>query len=194
MEAALRRIKSIVPGMLMFCFPLSARSQSVPLVPKIALFGGYTIVRNQFAYTGSAFDINGWDVSIERRVAPWVGIVADVSQQHGIRSGGVFGSAEDEKNTFALFGPQVSPRAGRRVIPFAHVFFGAVYGTGLDFSPGVTSISRALAHITALGGGVDIKIFGPLWIRAIEADYAPSKLDDDHMTKARISAGIALRL
>jgi hypothetical protein len=192
MEVALRKIKWIAPIVLILSSPFSARSQSAPLVPKIALFGGYTIVRNQFTATGSTFDLNGWDVSIERKVAPWVGLTFDVSQQHGIRSGAGF--PEHEKNTFALFGPQISPPVARRVIPFGHVLFGAVYGTGLNFVSGPPEISTALTFTAAVGGGVDIKIFGPLWLRAIQADYVPSKLDDDHRTKARISAGIALRL
>lgn len=177
--------------MLMFCFPVSAFSQSAPLVPKYTLFGGYTIVRNQFLPPpGSTFDIKGWEASIERKVAPWIGIVADASQQYGIRSG------ENQQQTIVLFGPQVSPHVSRRVIPFAHFLIGAVVGAGFNFGSGGATFSHGFGSVAkAVGGGVDIKVFGPLWIRPIQADYLPSgHIDDDHKTKARISSGIALRL
>ncbi len=187
----MRKIKTLVPLLLILGFPLVACSQSVPFVPKVTLFGGYTIVRNQFN-SGSTFNINGWDASITGKVAPWVGMVADFSSQYGVRSG------EQEKQYMALFGPQFSPHVLHRVIPFAHVLVGVVHGT-TGFTTGTTTgysipIITGNAFATAVGGGIDIKIFGPLWIRPIQADWIHATLGGDHHTQARIAAGIALHL
>ena len=185
-------------------FPIGAHSQSVPSVPKYSVFGGSTTVRNRFDYgppgsigPGPAFYVNGWEASIEREVAPWIGIVADFSQQYGTRSGGPFVGAQQENQAFALFGPQFSLRAAHRVIPFAHVLIGPGYGTVFlqyQFGP-APSTSKAFDFTTAVGGGVDIKITGPVWLRAVQVDYLHTKTDfnGDHATQLRISAAIAFR-
>ena len=179
-------------------FPIGAHSQSVPNVPKYSMFGGSTTVRNRFDYgppgsigPGPAFYVNGWEASIEREVAPWIGIVADFSQQYGTRSGGPFVGAQQENQAFALFGPQFSLRAAHRVIPFAHLLLGPSYGhLGDPQSP-----YKVFDFTTAVGGGVDIKITGRVWIRAVQVDYLNTNTNfgDDHATLLRISAGIAFR-
>jgi hypothetical protein len=179
--------KMILPVMLVLGLPLVSTAQ---LAPKFALFGGYTLVHAHFnpAAGSSSFNLGGWEASAEDKVAPWLGIVADLSQQYGTRSG------INEQQTLALFGPQVCFPINPRVIPFAHALFGGVYGTVFEFSDIGTFHDHGLALATALGGGMDIKIFGPLWFRPIQADYLRSRLDDDHRTDFRISAGFVLRL
>ncbi len=176
--------------------------QSVPIVGKYTVFGGFTTVRNRFDYgppgsygPGPAFYVNGWEASIERKVAPWIGIVADFSQQYGSRSGGPFVGAQQEHQAFALFGPQFSLRAAHRVIPFAHVLIGPGYWTTFLHSKSVDFTTKAFDFMTAVGGGVDIKITGPVWLRAVQVDYLHTQTDfgSDHATQLRISAGIAFR-
>ena len=200
----MRKIRWIVLVALVPCFPLRARSQGVPIISNYTVFGGFTTVRNRFDYgppgcacPGPTFYVRGWEASIERRVAAWVGIVADVSQQYGTASGGPFVGAQQENQAFALFGPQFSLRASHRAIPFGHVLIGPSYGTAFEeYQNGPTpSTSKVLDFTTAVGGGVDIKITGPVWIRAIQVDYLHTKTDfnGDHATQLRISAGIAFR-
>jgi hypothetical protein len=178
--------------------------QSVPIVPKYTVFGGFTTVRNRFDYgppgsllPGPAFYVNGWEASIERKVAPWIGIVADFSQQYGTRSGGPFVGAQQENQALALFGPQFSLRPAHRVIPFVHLLIGPSYGTAFEeYEDGpIPSTWKVFDFTTAVGGGVDIKITGPVWIRAVQVDYLHTKTDfnGDHATQMRISAGIAFR-
>jgi hypothetical protein len=172
--------------------------QSVPIVPKYTVFGGFTTVRNRFDSgppgsigPGAAFYVSGWEASIERKVAPWIGIVADFSQQYGTASGGPFVGAQQENQAFALFGPQFSPRVAHRAIPFAHVLIGPSYGhLG---APQFTY--KHFDFTSAVGGGVDIRITGPVWIRAVQVDYlhTTTDFDGDHATQLRISAGIAFR-
>jgi len=183
---------------------LSQAGQSAPTVPNYTVFGGYTTVRNRFDYgppgsvvPGPAFYVSGWEASIERKILPWVGIVADVSQQYGARSGGPFVGLQQENQTFALFGPQFSLRAGHSLIPFAHVLLGEGYGTVfLEYIYGpVPSTIKAFEFTTAVGGGADIKITGPVWLRAVQVEYLHANTDfnGDHATQMRISAGIAFR-
>jgi hypothetical protein len=169
------------------------------IVPRAAIFGGYTFVHNQ-ANDGPTFNLNGWDASLEGGFAPWLGIVADVSQQYGSLRG------EQEKQTTALFGPQVSVHGIPRIVPFAHALIGVVHGTNQFSStqpacvqvvgvtcPPIVSLSTGNAFATALGGGVDVKIAGPIYVRAIQADWLRAHLNPDHQTHLRLSAGIVLR-
>lgn len=191
----MRKIRVLLAIALVSGFPGIASSQ---IVPKVALFGGATFVFSQndanSGFGTSSFHQNGWEVSGEGKVAPWIGMVADVSQQYGVFHA-------HEKQTIALFGPQFSPHLVPRVIPFAHVLFGVAQGTTqITFlappQPGVggQTVATGTAFATAVGGGIDIKIAGPVWLRAIQADYLHSDLAPDHHTTARLSAGIVLRL
>lgn len=188
---------SVFGSMLLFlCSPVVALSQ---VVPKVALFGGATFVFSKndpnSGYGVSDFHQTGWEGSAEEKVAPWIGMVADVSQQYGTYHGG-------EKQTIALFGPQFSPKVVPRVIPFAHVLFGLAHGTNqvttavpvTGSSATFISIATGTSFATAVGGGLDIKLAGPVWIRVIQADYLHSDLSPDHHTTARLSAGIVFRL
>jgi hypothetical protein len=57
------------------------------------------------------------------------------------------------------------------------------------------STTKAFEFTTAVGGGVDIKITGPVWLRAVQVDYLHTTTDFncDHATQMRVSAGIAFR-
>lgn len=156
------------------------------VIPRVTVFGGYNFVRSQQNATGTDFNLNGWDASIEGGLAPWLGMVADVSQQYGSPLG------YQEKQTTALFGPQINIHGIPHVMPFAHALAGVVHGTNGGGLFPFTPITTGNAFATALGGGVDVKIFGPLWIRPIQADWLHANLDPDHRTRLRLSAGIAL--
>jgi hypothetical protein len=162
------------------------------------LFGGYTLVHNTQPNGGQSFNVNGWDFSGELKPASWLGMVADVSQQYGSPRG------IKETQTSVLFGPQITVPGIKRVKPFAHILVGAVHGTNQatfslvppctpSFCPGA-GVILGTAFATAVGGGVDFKLAGPIWIRAIQVDYLHANLNPDHHTDVRFAAGLALRL
>ncbi len=189
--------KTAIALVLAFVFGLPALLPA-QVVPRVTLFGGYTFVRSQqnsgSGIAGSNFNLNGWDASLEGGFAPWLGIVTDVSQQYGSPFG------YQEKQTTVLFGPQINIHGIHKIMPFAHVLAGVVHGTNRftqlvppcspSSCPG--TIATGYAFATAVGGGVDIKVFGPLWIRAVQADWLHANLNPDHHTQFRLSAGIAL--
>jgi hypothetical protein len=189
---------------LLLAWPTVGLSQTGEVIPNYTVFGGFTTVRNRFDYgppgsllPGPAFYVSGWEASIERKVGLGIGVVADFSQQYGTATGGPFVGSQQENQAFALFGPQFSLRAAHRVIPFAHVLFGPSYGTEFEeYADGpIPSTGKVFDFTTAVGGGVDIRIRGHVWIRAVEVDHLHTKTDfnGDHAPQLRISAGIAFR-
>jgi hypothetical protein len=166
-------------------------------VPRVALFGGYTYVRAKHN-SGTGFNLNGWDASLEGKSASWLGWLVDLSQQYGSPSG------VRENQTSALFGPQVSVTAFPRFTPFAHALVGLVHGTnnvserfgGTEPCPPACgpAVSTGTTLGTAVGGGLDFQLAGPVWIRAAQVDYLHARLSPDHHNQVRIAAGLVLRL
>jgi hypothetical protein len=193
----MRRIL-LLGAVLLILLPVAAVGQ---VLPKVTLFGGYTYMRDK-QNGGSSFGLNGWDVSLEGKSFLWLGWVTDVSQQYG------HPFAVDEKQTMALFGPQLSIPHIPRAVPFVHALFGVVHGThslsGIGISgssslcpvqgcPAGVSALTGTSFATAVGGGVDVKVAGPVWLRAIQVDYVHGDLSPDHHTQVRLAAGVAFR-
>jgi hypothetical protein len=185
--------KRLLLGLMFIALPVPLAAQ---IIPHVAIFGGYTYVHaSRNGATG--FSLNGWDGSLEVKPASWLGFVGDVSRQYASPNG------IRENQTSILFGPQISVPGIPRVIPFAHAMAGVVHGTNRALALGIPcpstgpcynySIATGTALATAVGGGVDIKLTGPVWIRAIQADWLHGNLSPDHHTQARLSTGIVIR-
>ena len=196
--------KLICSAVLAACLPAGAAAQGA-----LTVFGGYTYLRAAHdagthpcpssgcsGFTGSGFNLNGWDASLEGKSFLWLGWVADVSQQYG-SLGGV-----KEQQTSALFGPQVNIPHIPRAVPFVHALFGVVHGTNTELTApqgacpssgcqGGGTVGTGNAFATAVGGGVDLKLHGPIYLRAIQVDYLHADLSPDHHDQVRIAAGIA---
>jgi hypothetical protein len=178
----------LIPGL-----PLDSSAQ---LIPHVAVFGGYTYVHAKYDNGPGGFSLNGWDGSLEVKPLPLVGLVADVSRQYASPNG------IRENQTSLLVGPQVSIPHIPRVIPYAHVMAGIVHGTN---NPGeiacpplpgpcvLTSSTTGNAFATAVGGGVDIKLAGPIWLRAVQVDWLHANLSPDHHTQVRLATGFVAR-
>jgi hypothetical protein len=146
---------------------LSASAQ-VPTSGNI--FFGYSYNRVNFG--GSSSNFNGWNGSLEGKVLPWVGIVADVSGQYG--SGDSVHSV--------VFGPRVSVSIGK-IRPFAHAMFGVSH-----FS---ANSSSDTSFADALGGGVDYRLFHVLGWR-FQLDALQTRFFGGSQDDFRFSTGIVL--
>ena len=132
---------------------------------------------------------------LEVKPLPFIGLVGDISKQYGSPLG------IRENQTSFLVGPQLSFPGIKGVIPYAHAMAGFVHGTNeLQISgciPEVTCPPNSLftgnAFATAVGGGVDIKLKGPIWIRAVQVDWLRANLSPDHHTQVRLATGIVIR-
>jgi len=154
------------------------------------VFFGYSYYNTNL----SSFDrsnTNGWEGSLEGRVFPHVGIVADLSGHYGSQNFSIlcpepgpctFNANVSEHNV--LFGPRVSASIGK-FRPFAEAMFGVGHvnanGAGSDTS-----------FATALGGGIDYRIIRPIAWR-FEGDYVQTRFFGATQSNLQLSTGIVFR-
>ena len=184
--------KVVCAGAVLFFFVSLASAQ----IPSGNVFVGYS-----FENTSSStlnLDVNrpnlhGWDASLEGKLLPWVGLVADVSGHYGSENfveptpnGGLLVNVNGHEQEY-LFGPRLSiPVAkwtpfGEVMVGFAHIHTGGTL-------PGPSNTSFA----TAVGGGIDYRVFRPVALRA-EGDYLRTSFFDTSQNNLRLSLGIVLR-
>jgi hypothetical protein len=184
--------KPLLVVTLLLDLPMGGLSQALPLVSRVALSGGFTRVFDRAdpnSFSAGSFHFDGFEASAEVKLTRWAAIVGDYGWQWSLRGGQV-------TQRIALIGPQFSPHAiHHALIPFAHVLVGQVHGT-IDYENRTAppAVSEGSVFATAVGGGLDIKLGGHFWFRAIQAEWLHADLSPDHHTTARISAGMALRL
>lgn len=135
--------------------------------------------------TGNRGSLNGWEASLEGKVFPFIGIVADFSGDYGsldfpTRVGTINASTHIEN---VLFGPRVSVPIGK-FRPFGEGMIGVAHANTNGFGSD-TSFSAAL------GGGVDYRLIRFLAWR-FEGDYIRTSLFNGTQHNARISTGLAV--
>jgi hypothetical protein len=154
---------------LIVLFLASGASAQVPTSGNI--FFGYSH-NSADSNGGPRFGLNGWDGSLEGKVAPWVGIVADLS--------GAYGSG-DSLHT-VVFGPRLSVPVGR-ITPFAHALVGVSHISGHSTSD--TSFGDAL------GGGFDYQFLDRIGWR-FQIDDLQTRFFSRTQNDFRFSTGIVL--
>jgi hypothetical protein len=134
------------------------------------VFIGYSYNRANFS--GDGLNLSGWTGALEGKVAPFLGIVADLS--------GEYGSGVSQHNV--LFGPRVSTSIGR-IRPFAHVLIGVSHVSGGGDSD--TSFGDAF------GGGIDYKLIKAIAWR-FQGDLLQTRFFHDTQNDFRFSTGVAV--
>jgi len=185
-------------GFVVFTLLLFAGLAGAQVPTSGNVFFGYSYYNTDISSTGRA-NSNGWEASVEGKIIPWVGIVADFDNHYGSQnfSGcgepppqlgagvcpGGFNASVTEYNF--LFGPRVSFSVGR-FRPFAEALFG---GAHVNVNSGVGS---DISFATALGGGLDYKIIKPVAWR-FQGDYVQTRFFGATQNNVRLSTGIVLR-
>jgi opacity protein-like surface antigen len=181
----------------------------VPPSVKWNIFVGYSYTRAKVfpgsgpvgAASNQTGNLNGWDGSLEGKVFPFIGIVADVSGHYGSREFTIGCEAiptppcvPQTANVHAnlhtyLFGPRASVSVGR-FTPFAQALFGAAHisesASSVNFSHSDTSFA------TAIGGGIDYKLF-PAVAWRFQGDWLQTRVLSSTQSNLRLSTGIVLR-
>ena len=156
------------------------------------IFVGYSYYNANFAQHSTG--LSGWQGSLEGKIFPFVGIVADFSGNYGTANftapgAGTCPITGCPTNTHThvdnfLFGPRVSVSVGSWR-PFAEALFGVGHvstnGLGSDNS-----------FATALGGGLDYKIIRPIAVRA-QFDYVRTSLLGGTQNNLRVGTGLVVR-
>ena len=130
-------------------------AQATP-VADIAL--GYSAID---VVKGPSLTVNGGSGSVGFNVNDWLGIVGDFGVYRASPSGGAV-TAE----TYT-FGPRLSYRHWKRLVPFAQVLFGGAHASATG---GFTAPPNALA--LGAGGGADIRLdSGGRWALRPQVEY-----------------------
>ena len=137
-------------------------------------------------------NLNGWEASLEGKVFPWVGIVADFSGHYGSQNfpavcqpfGGSCAVNANFNERDVLFGPRVSMSVGK-FRPFAEALFGVGHVNA-------NAVGSDTKFETGLGGGLDYRIFRPIAWR-FQGDYIQTRFFSTTQNNVRLSTGIVLR-
>ena len=132
---------------------------------------------------------NGWEASIEGKILPLMGLVADFDGHFGSeivstcgQGCGPFRSAVSQYNY--LFGPRVSVSVAK-IRPFAEVLIGGGHVN-------VHLLSSNSSFATAVGGGFDYKVLRLIGWR-LQTDYVYTNFFSAKQNNVRVSTGIVFR-
>ena len=176
-------------GLAMFLFASWASAQ-VPTSGNV--FFGYSFENSDSTtlnVNGNRTNLQGWEASLEGKLLPWVGIVADLSGHYGsenfaeITPDGPLNLNVSAHELEVLFGPRVSVSVGK-FRPFAEAEVGVGHVNTNNFGSD-TSIA------TALGGGIDYKIMRLLAWR-LQGDYIGTRFYGTTQSDFRLSTGIVV--
>ncbi|HSY90468.1 MAG TPA: outer membrane beta-barrel protein [Candidatus Binatus sp.] len=186
-------LKSALISIPLFLFSALANAQ-IPTSGNI--FVGYSFENA----SSSALDnidrpnLQGWEGSLEGKLAPFFGIVTDFSGHYGSQTfteltpSGPINVSVTGHEYEVLFGPRISVPVGK-ITPFGEFLVGLAHisssGSGAGF-PSNTSFA------TAVGGGIDYKIFRPVALR-VEGDYLRTNFFSTSQNNIRLSTGIVFR-
>ncbi len=166
------------------------------------VFVGYSYENGSTSLFGLANssrpNLNGWEASLEGRVFPWIGLVADFSSHYAsgsyqVTQNGLTTTVSGGREFAVLFGPRVSVPVGK-FRPFAEALFGAARTSASQSSPLPDNFVQPIdtSFATALGGGVDYKIIRPIAVR-FEGDYVRTRFFGTTQNNIRLSTGIVFR-
>jgi len=171
---------------------LAAASLASAQVPTSGnVFFGYSFYNTDLSTIDRA-NTSGWEGTLEGKVFPFVGIIADFSGHYGSQNFvgpcppvpgpcGTFNANVTEHNV--LFGPRVSASVGK-FRPFAEGMIGIGH---VNVHAAATDTSFA----SALGGGLDYKLVRLVSWR-LQGDYVHTRFFDSHQNNLRLSTGIVI--
>jgi len=157
------------------------------------IYFGYTYYNTNLSV--SRGNLNGWEGSLEGKLFPLLGIVADITGHYGSQQfpnpgatcviGGVCPPLSANAHIYqAMFGPRLSVPVGK-FRPFGEFEVGVGHvntnGFGSDTS-----------FATAVGGGLDYTIVRPIAWR-FQGDYVRTKFFSRTDNNLRLSTGIVFR-
>ncbi|MGA8345968.1 MAG: hypothetical protein WB781_28825 [Candidatus Sulfotelmatobacter sp.] len=187
-------LKAAWVGVALFLLAGLANAQ----IPSGNVFLGFSYERtnssefssNLIGTTLSNPNLHGWEASFEGKLVPWIGLVGDVSGHYGSQSfteptpNGLQNINVTGHEQEYLVGPRLSVPVGK-FTPFAEAMVGVAHIHTGGTLPGPSNTSFA----TAVGGGLDYRLFGPIAAR-VEGDYLRTTFFSSTQNNLRLSAGV----
>ena len=146
------------------------------------VFFGYSYARTPIVANDTS-NLNGWEATLEGKIAPWVGFVADIDGHYGNHN--FCGTTADVTAHNFLFGPRVSVSVGR-FRPFGELLVGAGH---ISRNHGISDSNTSFAN--GLGGALDYKVFGPVTWRG-QLDWINTRYYGEGQNGVRFSTGVAV--
>lgn len=184
--AKMRCFHRLLMVMVSVFWLITAASAQIPT--KGNIFFGYSYVSADTDSNAHA-NLNGWNGSLEGKVFPYVGIVADISAHYGSAVVPAIFPPQGPKDLpgrlySVLFGPRISVPVGK-FTPFVHAMFGVSHTSGA--SSGLPASDTSFG--TALGGGIDYKLIHAVGWR-VQADLLQTRFYGATQDNFRLSTGI----
>ncbi len=181
----------LVLAFIVAILPLTARAQGGNV------FFGYSYLNAESplsSFGSNRSSIHGWDASLEGKLLPFVGIVADLSGHYGDEDVNVLcpgvscasGTTSARQYNF-VFGPRASVSVGK-LVPFAHYLVGASHIS----TSGPNNIGSDTSFSQAVGGGIDYKLL-PLIGWRFQGDFLQTRFFSNTQNNFRLSTGIVVR-
>jgi hypothetical protein len=175
--------KIAIVGFAVLAFASLAAAQ-VPTSGNV--FFGYSYYNANLSSLGRS-NLNGWTGSLEGKLFPGVGLVADFSQTYGAENvpitcpGPPCPSESISVHDYnMLFGPRFSVSV-RKIRPFVETLFGVQHVSA-------NGAGSSTAFAVAPGGGIEYRIFHPIALR-FEGNYLFTKTQNN----VRLTTGIVFR-
>ncbi|HYM75445.1 MAG TPA: hypothetical protein VE377_05645 [Candidatus Dormibacteraeota bacterium] len=179
-------------AVIAFLFFLSVGLAAAQVPTSGNVFFGYSYYSTNVSPIDRA-NTNGWNTSLEGKVFPLLGIVADFSGHYGSANfpfacgGGppicLPPPRSDLSEHDVLFGPRFSVQVGK-YRPFAEAMFGVGHVNA-------NAAGSDTSFATALGGGLDYRLVKLIAWR-VEADYVQTRFFGTHQNNLRLSTGLAI--
>lgn len=179
---------------------LTAAAGFAQLPSRGNVFVGYSMNRADAGW-GTQDNLNGWELSAEGKVAPFVSMVFDLGATYGtlqIPNSVLYGTPgttpADSRVVTYMFGPRASITVGR-FRPFAHVLVGGAHLHQNVSKYPSSYIYGETALANAFGGGLDYRILPRIATR-VQVDSLQTRFHNDYPENAgtknniRVSAGM----
>jgi len=163
------------------------------------VFAGYSYT-NSDVVTGYHSGLSGWNLAVEKKYLPFIGLVGDVSGQYGssrvpanstCRGVGTPGGCITTGSRVSQYNYLVGIRGGHsvwRLRPFAQFLVGAVHTR--ESASGISSSNTGFAMV--LGAGMDLRLVPRVSWR-MQADYLTTGTFAASQHNVRLSVGPAIR-
>lgn len=188
-------------GFLLLLFSFGSCSTGAQVFPRGEAFAGFSYAHVSLGQQSTLFqptDANYYGMHVNASWNPTASlrvILCDFGVQMGGTTVNMAPLHTDLRTSQVLFGPELVRRS-ERAAPFAHALIGLTNTrlvssiSGSDVVPDVAARTNLAFGV---GGGLDVPWTRLLTVRAVQADYVPTRIAGSWQNQVRVSSGLVFR-